>query len=343
MTSGTTPLIFISYSHKDRDVIALLRKQLQVIATEGYIDFWDDTRIAAGDDWRPQIETAIENAQIAILLISANFLTSSFIRASEIPPLLQRRAHEGLRIIPVVVDPCPWKTVGWLKEIQAVTHIGDPITGLATRKRYFADLAEEIANHIHNASVSERKTSRSVRELMAVPPYSPGHEFVGRKTELALIDAWAVSMKPALLFEAIGGMGKSMLTWEWVRRYASKVRQDWAGIFWYSFYEAGADMNHFCAHAMAYVAEKDPGQFLGQKAAALICPRTATYCWRSCMCRSGSKDRQPTMHRAHIQQLGVMATLTRTISGWKTAVVFWTKLTSQCRIFHHSIPAGQAR
>ena len=102
-------LIFISYSHKDREVIALLREQLQVIATEGYADFWDDTRIMAGDDWLPQIEKAIEDAQIAILLISANFLNSKFIRVSEIPPLLQRRAQEGLRIIPILVDHCPWK------------------------------------------------------------------------------------------------------------------------------------------------------------------------------------------------------------------------------------------
>ena len=32
-----------------------------------------------------------------------------------------------------------------------------------------------------------------------------------------------------LLFEAIGGTGKSMLTWEWITRHASGARADWAG------------------------------------------------------------------------------------------------------------------
>jgi hypothetical protein len=50
-----------------------------------------------------------------------------------------------------------------------------------------------------------------------------------------------------LLFEAIGGNGKSMLTWEWTTNYATNVRNDRAGRFWYSFYERGAIMADPCA------------------------------------------------------------------------------------------------
>ncbi len=53
MDAGKAPLIFISYSHKDRDVIDLLRDQLRVVALEGYVDPWDDSRIGAGDNWLP--------------------------------------------------------------------------------------------------------------------------------------------------------------------------------------------------------------------------------------------------------------------------------------------------
>jgi hypothetical protein len=34
-----------------------------------------------------------------------------------------------------------------------------------------------------------------------------------------------------LLVEAIGAMGKSMLTWEWFDKHASKDRAGWAGRF----------------------------------------------------------------------------------------------------------------
>ena len=56
-----------------------------------------------------------------------------------------------------------------------------------------------------------------------------------------------------LLFEAIGGTGKSMLTWEWATRHARGVRDDWTGVFWYSFYEKGAVMSDFCRRALAYM------------------------------------------------------------------------------------------
>ena len=64
-----------------------------------------------------------------------------------------------------------------------------------------------------------------------------------------------------LLFEAIGGSGKSMLTWEWLTNHAPAARADWAGRFWYSFYEKGAVMAGFCRHALAYMTKPPPKDF----------------------------------------------------------------------------------
>jgi hypothetical protein len=89
----------------------------------------------------------------------------------------------------------------------------------------------------------------------AEPPYIGSHKFVGRKAELDTLSDWAVpaDSHPVLLFEAIGGSGKSMLTWEWTTKHATQVRKDWAGCFWYSFYERGAIMADFCRRALAYI------------------------------------------------------------------------------------------
>jgi hypothetical protein len=89
----------------------------------------------------------------------------------------------------------------------------------------------------------------------AEPPYMGSHKFVGRKSELETIDDWAdaADTHSVLLFEAIGGAGKSMLTWHWTKEHANKVRSDWAGQFWYSFYERGAIMEDFARRAVAYI------------------------------------------------------------------------------------------
>jgi len=93
----------------------------------------------------------------------------------------------------------------------------------------------------------------------AQPPYIPSHRFQGRARELELLRSWATSPHdPVLVFEAIGGMGKSMVTWEWTTNHAPTDRPDWAGRLWYSFYERGADMKDFCVSALAYVSGQDP-------------------------------------------------------------------------------------
>lgn len=89
--------------------------------------------------------------------------------------------------------------------------------------------------------------------LYAEPRFIGSHAFVGRAAELSTLSGWAASADPCpvLLFDAIGGTGKSMLTWEWAINHASGVRADWAGAFWYSFYEKGAVITDFCRRALA--------------------------------------------------------------------------------------------
>lgn len=76
---------------------------------EGLLSIWEDRRITEGDAWYPEIEEALNEADVAILLISADFLTSRFIRGEEVPLLLERREKEGIRAIPLILKPCPWR------------------------------------------------------------------------------------------------------------------------------------------------------------------------------------------------------------------------------------------
>lgn len=96
-------------------------------------------------------------------------------------------------------------------------------------------------------------------ELYAVPSYIGSHEFIGRRAQLNELDEWALASDPTqvLLCEAIGGSGKSLLTWHWLNHRAQQVREDWAGRIWYSFYEGGAVMADFCRHALAYMQGVD--------------------------------------------------------------------------------------
>jgi tetratricopeptide (TPR) repeat protein len=103
--------------------------------------------------------------------------------------------------------------------------------------------------------------------LYAEPRFIGSHAFVGRTAELRTLSGWAApaDSRAVLLFDAIGGTGKSMLTWEWTVNHASGARTDWAGAFWYSFYEKGAVMTDFCRRALAYMTGRPVANFQLQR------------------------------------------------------------------------------
>jgi len=123
----SSPRIFISYSHKDKDLMNDLIEHLSVLQQQGSLEVWSDLDIKAGENWEEEIERAIENAQIAILLVSSSFLSSKFIQNREIPKLLERHEKEGLCIFPVIARHCIWQDIPWLAKFNARPKDGDPL------------------------------------------------------------------------------------------------------------------------------------------------------------------------------------------------------------------------
>jgi hypothetical protein len=144
----TKPTVFISYSHKDEAWKDRLVTHLEVLQCQGLLDLWDDRRIYAGQDWEQEIEAAMNAASAAVLLVSADFLTSAFILGKEVPRLLERHDKEGLRIFPVIVRPCAWKQVEWLARMQVRPNDGRPLSA-GDEYQVDADLAA-ISKEVHD-------------------------------------------------------------------------------------------------------------------------------------------------------------------------------------------------
>jgi TIR domain/NACHT domain len=113
----TLPSVFISYSHKDGKWMRLFVQHLASLEREKRLTVWSDAKLAAGVEWFDEIEKALKNAKVAILLLSVDFLTSDFILNEEVPRLLRRRAQDGLHLVPVILRTCPWQEVGWLQPL----------------------------------------------------------------------------------------------------------------------------------------------------------------------------------------------------------------------------------
>lgn len=244
-------MIFISYSHKDDTWKDNVVKHLGVLAQDGQLALWDDRRIAGGDDWLPEIEQAIKSCSIALLLISADFLTSNFILGKEVPPLLKRREIDGVRVIPVILRPCAWDEVSWLHRIQARPKDGKALSSMSENdaEEALAALAREVKQLMKE---SPPVPAASPLEKIPVPtptirpnyhpsnpvfhvPFAPkGSQVIGRDEALAkvrqqLMEGRRTAIGHTASFKGLGGLGKTQLAVEYAYQYRDSYP---AGVVW---------------------------------------------------------------------------------------------------------------
>src|SRR6266568_7801484 len=87
-------------------------------------------------------------------------------------------------------------------------------------------------------------------------------DLVGRQNELNLLTDWVTKTSSnmyqarVLSIVAIGGMGKSALTWKWFNDIAPHEMKPLAGRLWWSFYESDATFENFVIRALAYVSKR---------------------------------------------------------------------------------------
>ncbi len=262
------PSVFISYSHRDEGWKDRLVRHLEVIRLEGEIGLWEDRQIDAGDEWLPEIEAALAGCDVAVLVVTADFLTSDFIRRQEVPALLARRAAGGVRVIPLIAEPCPWQAVEWLARLQLRPRDGRTLSA-GDKHQIEADLAalaleiRGLAGRPGAGGRLRRLASGSRVEIDRLPSSVSG-EFVAREAELDRLDAaWNDDAMNVVSIVAWGGVGKSALVSHWLAEMAA---EDWRGaarVYGWSFFSQGteerlASADEFAAEALRWFGDPEP-------------------------------------------------------------------------------------
>jgi len=105
MPEPAPPSFFVSYSELDTAWRERLF-DLSIGTTLGICKVWSDISIRAGDRWKQEIDAQLLSCQVAVLLVSPNFVKSKFIKSRELPLVLKRaRAKRSqLRIIWIPIN-----------------------------------------------------------------------------------------------------------------------------------------------------------------------------------------------------------------------------------------------
>lgn len=122
--------LFISYSHRDKAWLDVVKAPLEPYVELRGLQVWDDTRIEAGELWRDAIDRALASTRVALLLVSPGFLASPFIRSEELGFFLEAAARYAVKVRWVLLSaigdaPNP---VG---HIQAMHDMATPLDALS--------------------------------------------------------------------------------------------------------------------------------------------------------------------------------------------------------------------
>jgi hypothetical protein len=114
--------------------------------------------ILAGASAREEMKVAIENSDLALLLISASYLAEPFINDVELPTLLKRREEGGLEIIPVILRSCYWDAHPALGGMQPIPRDGKSIAGRNDdgQDEQYVQVAKAIAAEFQRRQVAVR-------------------------------------------------------------------------------------------------------------------------------------------------------------------------------------------
>ena len=117
------PSVFISYAHNDKTYFDIF---IQYLQTHSGWKIWTDRNIEIGSDWFQSIQTSIKDSDIAVLLISANFISSGFIKEHEFHQFSSlQSAKQNFKFLPVLlrdVDFTRWED---LAAMQLFVAYGD--------------------------------------------------------------------------------------------------------------------------------------------------------------------------------------------------------------------------
>lgn len=117
--------VFVSYAREDSVWLDLKYKfhlipYLIESLRRQNVAFWFDTDLKGGDEYKRQIESEIDKAHIALLIVSQSFLNSEFIETFEMPRITGRAQKGEMLVIPVLVEPCAWIEDPFLADRQMV-------------------------------------------------------------------------------------------------------------------------------------------------------------------------------------------------------------------------------
>lgn len=139
--------VFISYAHKDRKLRDELATHLSNLRKQGIINDWFDGDILPGSEWQSEIMARLNQANIILLLVSSDFISSDFCYDIEMIRAIDRHKADKARVLPIILRPCDWEGTPFA-ELQVIPSNAKPVVSWSTHDAAFTDVIKGIRRAI---------------------------------------------------------------------------------------------------------------------------------------------------------------------------------------------------
>jgi len=144
-----TPVnIFYSYTWADEEMLVEFDEHLSEIKGDAQVEIFRDCDLEPGVELHLEIKDELKNADVVLLLVSPDFLTSRYCRQVELPAALDLHDCGLARAIPLILRPCAWQETA-LGRLLAIPRGGKPITEWAERNDAWTEAARAIDSVIN--------------------------------------------------------------------------------------------------------------------------------------------------------------------------------------------------
>ena len=155
--------LFISYSHKDEEIVDELKKHLSGLRRNNAIDDWHDRKILAGGEWKGEIDSHLEEASVILFIVSSDFLASDYCYEIEAKTAIEQHESKSSVVIPIIVRSCDWTETPFAK-LQAAPTDAKPMSEWPTHDEFYLDVTNKIKKTLREHPRLQKPTQSSLGE-----------------------------------------------------------------------------------------------------------------------------------------------------------------------------------
>jgi TIR domain len=112
-----------------------------------HVKSWDDSEIEIGYEWESVLQTNLRTADIILILVSSDSISSKYVWERELPVAIERNDRGDAIVIPIFVRPCDIEGLS-IAALQGLPRSGKAISVYGDPDEAYTEIARAIRRRI---------------------------------------------------------------------------------------------------------------------------------------------------------------------------------------------------